>query len=53
MRDAETTATFTVPGIKGAAKVEVLGEDRSLLCVDGKFQDSFKGYEVHLYKITP
>jgi len=27
------------------------GEARSLDAVDGRFEDGFKGYEVHLYKL--
>ncbi len=51
MRNAAADATFTVPGIKGPAEVEVLGESRTLKCTDGRFQDSFSPYAVHLYKM--
>jgi hypothetical protein len=52
MRDGETTATFTVPGT-GDARVEVLGEGRAIEAVGGKWEDRFRGYQVHLYKISP
>jgi hypothetical protein len=50
MRDGETRVTFRVPGITG--DVEVIGEGRSLAAKDGAFEDAFKGYEVHLYRVA-
>jgi hypothetical protein len=39
---------------KGAmAMVEVLGESRTISAVEGRFEDAFPGWAVHLYKITP
>jgi hypothetical protein len=35
-----------------AASVEVLFEERSLPLTDGRFQDAFDAYEVHVYKAT-
>ena len=35
-----------------AASVEVLFESRSLPLTDGRFQDAFDAYEVHVYKTT-
>ena len=52
MRDGETTATFTVPGT-GDARVEVLGEGRTIEAVGGRWEDRFTGYQVHLYKVSP
>jgi hypothetical protein len=49
MRNGETTATITVTS---GTNVEVLGENRSIHIVKGKFNDSFSSYGVHLYKIT-
>jgi len=50
MRDGETEATFTTPEpITGRAIV--LGEDREVPVVGGRFTDRFAGYEVHLYRI--
>jgi hypothetical protein len=48
MRSGETKATFEV---RSGAKVEVLGEKRTIKIKDGKFSDDFSGYGVHLYKI--
>jgi hypothetical protein len=52
MRGDETTATFTLPGA-GDARVEVLGEGRTVEAVGGCWQDRFEGYQVHLYRISP
>jgi hypothetical protein len=51
MRDGTTTATFTVAGMTGRAKVEVLGEDRAVELNDGVFKDEFGAWTVHLYRI--
>jgi len=51
MRDGEATATFTVTGAAKDAKVEVIDETRTLSLTDGRFTDSFKGYDAHLYRI--
>jgi hypothetical protein len=51
MRDGPTTAAFTVPGL-GSGTAEVIDEGRSIPVKDGAFSDAFKGYEVHLYRIT-
>jgi hypothetical protein len=51
MRAGPTTATFTVAGQTGKAKVEVMGEDRTLDATDGRFQDKFEPWAVHLYRI--
>jgi ferric-dicitrate binding protein FerR (iron transport regulator) len=48
MRDGATTATFTV---SAGDKVEVLGENRSLVVSGGKFTDGFESYGVHLYNL--
>jgi hypothetical protein len=50
MRDQEAVASFRVPGLADA-KAEVLDEGRALDVKGGAFEDKFKGYEVHLYKI--
>jgi hypothetical protein len=51
MRDGATTATFTVAGLTGRAKAEVLGEDRTVDVRDGVFRDEFGAWAVHLYRI--
>jgi hypothetical protein len=52
MRERGTTGTFTLPGLT-EARVEVLGENRSIPLRDGTFRDDFRGYQVHLYRIVP
>lgn len=52
MRNAETKGAFAVAGLKGKAKAEVIGENRTLDVTDGAFEDAFKPYDVHLYKIA-
>jgi hypothetical protein len=49
MRDGAARATVT--GLGAAASAEVIGENRTVAVKDGKFEDDFKGYEVHLYRI--
>jgi hypothetical protein len=51
MRDAATTARFTVAGLKGKQTVEVLDENRSLVAQEGEFQDRFEPWDAHLYRI--
>jgi hypothetical protein len=51
MRDGKTTATFTVAGLTGRMKAEVLGEDRTVEVRDGVFQDEFGPWAAHLYRI--
>ncbi|MDH4238837.1 MAG: hypothetical protein OEW48_04685 [Phycisphaerae bacterium] len=52
MREGETGVTFTVPGLAGEKKVEVLGENRVILTNNGVFKDTFGPWDVHLYRIT-
>jgi len=51
MEDRPAKATFRLAGLSGKAAVEVLGEQRSLPANDGRFEDAFAPYEVHLYRI--
>jgi hypothetical protein len=51
MEDKPAKATFQLAGLSGAAAVDVLGEQRTLRATDGRFEDTFGPYEVHLYKI--
>jgi len=51
MRDGKTDAMFIVNGLDGEKTVEVLGENRTLTAKNGIFRDSFKPWDVHLYKI--
>ncbi len=52
MRDGPTTATFRLPG-RADARVEVLGEGRTIPAKGGRWDDRFDGYGVHLYRIAP
>jgi len=51
MRDKETKGKFTLRGLTGRKKVEVLGENRKIDSLNGRFEDSFKGWDVYLYKL--
>jgi hypothetical protein len=53
MRETATTATFTLPDLKGRHAIEVLEENRSLTVSDGVFQDRFEPWDVHLYRLKP
>jgi len=50
MRDGETKVTFDL-GAPTMGRVHVLGENRTLGFFEGKFEDEFGGYDVHLYKL--
>jgi len=52
MRDGQTKARFSVQGLSGDRPVEVLGESRNLTSKDGQFDDDFKPWDVHLYRIA-
>jgi len=52
MRNAPTTGSFSLSVLSSTATVEVLGESRSFTAKGGTFTDSFKPYDVHLYRIT-
>ncbi len=51
MRNGATTGTFTFPGLPANATVEALGESRSLSLHNGQFTDTFRPYDVHLYRV--
>jgi hypothetical protein len=51
LRGAATKAAFTAGGLPLNAQAEVLGEDRTLKVLSGKFEDAFEPYGVHLYRI--
>src|SRR4051812_8944420 len=50
MRQGDVTESFKLPGT-GDARVEVLGEDRTIEAGGGKWDDRFTGYQVPLYRI--
>ncbi len=49
--NGSATGTFTVPG-NPSASVTVIGENRQIAMTNGKFQDSFGAYAVHLYQFS-
>ncbi len=51
MRNASTRAEFSLQGVPARATAEVLGENRRIAVQRGRFEDDFKPYEVHLYRI--
>lgn len=52
MRNAPTTATFTLKDLPPGATVEVLDESRTLPIMESTFSEQFTPYAVHLYRIT-
>jgi hypothetical protein len=52
MRGSATSATFTLKGLKGEKSVEAIDEGRSVTAVDGRFQDQFEPWQVHLYRVV-
>lgn len=50
MEPSPAKATFRVKGLAPAAKVSVLGENRTLAARGGRFADEFEAYTVHLYR---
>lgn len=52
MRNKQTRGSFTVGDLPPGSMAHVLGEDRALTIVNGRFADDFPAYGVHLYRIT-
>jgi hypothetical protein len=50
-RDGATEGTFKLANLHGDAEIEVIGENRSLKAANGRFEDRFNGYSVHLYRV--
>ena len=46
-----TEAAITIAAAPADVKVEVIGESRTVPLKDGRLDDSFKPYEVHLYSL--
>jgi hypothetical protein len=51
MRPGEAEARFTVRGLRASAEAEVIGENRRIAVREGRFEDGFGPYAVHLYRI--
>jgi len=52
MRPGETTVRFTLRSGPQAGRAAALNEDRELPVAEGRFEDHFGPYEVHIYRIT-
>lgn len=52
LRPEAETVNFQLPD-RTNAKVEAIGENRSLDAPGGAWSERFEGYQVHLYKIAP
>jgi len=52
MRNRPAHASFTLRGLPERARAEVIEEGRALPVTGGRFDDDFRPYEVHLYRIT-
>jgi hypothetical protein len=51
MRNLATTAELKLPGAKGEAAIEILGENRKLTARDGAFSDRFEPWDAHIYRL--
>ena len=51
MRDGSTAARFKLEGRHGEESVEVLDEHRTLAAQDGVFDDDFKPWDMHGYRL--
>ena len=51
MKPGDTEAAFTLDSLPASAQVEVLGEHRKIVPVNGRFIDHFSSWDVHLYRI--
>ena len=51
MRRGSTKGSFLVSDIPDSAVAEVIGENRRIDVVGGRFEDDFGPYDVHLYRI--
>ncbi len=51
MRDTAVKASFTIRDGPREGAAEILSESRSIPVRDGRFEDEFKPYAVHLYRI--
>ena len=51
MEGKQASADFRLSRATPAGKIEVIGEDRSITYHEGGFTDTFKAWEVHLYRL--
>ena len=52
MENSPAKGKFQVTGMSGKGTIRVIGEDRIIPMQDGRFDDSFAPYAVHLYQIV-
>ncbi len=52
MRNAPARGAFEIKGLAPQATAEVLGEQRHITIKEGRFEDDFRPYDVHLYTIA-
>ena len=52
MRLGAVTGSFEFSRFSGSGTIEVIDEDRTIAMADGKFEDTFESYQVHLYKLA-
>lgn len=50
MRNAPAKGAFHISGLPETSTIEVIGEERSISVKNGKFEDDFEAYDVHLYR---
>lgn len=53
MRNSAARGSFILHNIPKTATADVLGEGRQVVVKNGRFEDDFKPFDVHLYRITP
>ena len=53
MRNTGTRATFAMSGMAERAGAEVLGEGRRIALDHGRFEDEFRPFDVHIYRVRP
>jgi hypothetical protein len=51
MKNAPTKGIFRVKGFRGSMAAEVIGENRQVAIVNGRLEDEFQPYDVHIYRI--
>jgi hypothetical protein len=52
MRNSSARGAFEIKGLAPQAMAEVLGEQRRITIKEGRFEDDFGPYDVHLYTIA-
>lgn len=49
MREGETLGTFVIEGLLGRTQIDVVDENRIIEAKNGKFEDDFKPWDIHIY----